>query len=201
MGNFNVITIEREYASGGRIIGRLVANKLGIPFYGKEILEMAAEMMNTTKDYLEKLEETTTSSLRYSLSMSAKVAAGEMAELSVNDKLNLTESKIIRELASGGPCVIVGRCAGSVLKELKKCLNIFVYSSMEERIKRAVNEYGVSEAQINHILKKTDKRRANYYSANTGKRWDDRMNYHLCIDSSKLSLEACAGVIISAFKG
>ena len=114
---YRVITIEREYASGGTQVGKLAGRALGIPVYGREILEMVAQEGHTTPEYIEHLEETDTNSLLYSLVAMAKTAKGQLPEISRTDQLNLLEGRMIERLAQQGPCVIVGRCAGWVLRE------------------------------------------------------------------------------------
>ena len=139
---YNVIAIEREYASGGQEIGRRTAEALGIPCYGREILEIAAQRGGRSPEYLEQLEETATNSLLYSFyRISQQSAQGNM--LSNEDALYLAEWKIIQELADQGPAVFVGRCASYVLKRRKDLLSVFVRAGVDFRVERAVREYGV----------------------------------------------------------
>lgn len=128
MKKFHIITIEREYASGGTQVGKLTGEALGIPVYGREILEMAAREGGTTPDYIEHLEETDTNSLLYSLVAMANTARGQLPQISKTDQLNLLEGQIIGRLAQQGPCVIVGRCAGWVLRERKDVLSVFIHA-------------------------------------------------------------------------
>ena len=114
MKGYRYVTIEREYASGGSLVGKLVGQALGIPVYGREILEIAAREGGTTPEYMEHLEETDTNSLLYSLVAMAKTTQGQLPQISQTDQLNLLESQIIQRLAQEGPCVLVGRCAGWV---------------------------------------------------------------------------------------
>ena len=184
MEKIAIITIEREYASGGSEIGKRVSQRLGIPVYGHEILEMAAKRGNTTPEYIEHLEETDTNSLLYSLLMMAKTAVGQPAQISGNDALNLLEARIIEEMARRGRCVIVGRCAGWILRDRRDVLNVFIHADEETRIKRAAA-----------TLRQFDRRRANFYHANTNLAWKEKDGYHMVLDSGKLGIGACADLI------
>ena len=195
MSKFRIITIEREYASGGREIGKIVAEKLGVPCYGEQILDIAAKRAGSTADNLRSMEETATNSLLYSLYMMSHAATGAPTMLSTADRLAILESEVIRELADREPCVIVGRCAGCVLQERDDVLRVFIRSDKETRKKRAVEEYGENEKDVETVLKKFDKRRANYYSANSDLRWNDAAGYHIVLDSGKLGVDLCAEII------
>lgn len=192
---YHIITIEREYASGGSEIGEKVAEKLGIPCYGQEILKRAAERMNTVPERLIHLEESTSNSLLYSLGMAARVATGERDGLSEEGALYVTEERVIKDIALEGPCVIVGRGAGWTLRERKDVLRVFVHGDREFRRKRAVEVYGIEPRNVDNTLKRYDRRRANFYQANTGMRWDDNKGYHLVLDSSAVGIEECVNTI------
>ena len=198
MKKFHIITIEREYASGGTQVGKLTGEALGIPVYGREILEMAAREGGTTPDYIEHLEETDTNSLLYSLVAMANTARGQLPQISKTDQLNLLEGQIIGRLAQQGPCVIVGRCAGWVLRERKDVLSVFIHAGRQERLRRAVEEYGISEEQAAAVLHQFDHRRSNFYHANTGLTWREREGYHMVLDSGLLGVERCAKILVSA---
>ena len=194
---YNIITIEREYASGGRKIGKNVAKKLNIPYYGKEILEIAAMRNNIPKQHFERMEETVSNSLIYSIYMMSSVMSGKVNNLPETESLNIEESKIISELAYNGPCIIIGHCAGHVLRDRNDVLNVFIHADWEVRKKRAIEKYGIEKSKAESVLKKYDKRRANYYTANTNKRWNDISNYHLVLDSGKLGIDKCVDIITS----
>lgn len=199
---YHIITIEREYASGGSEIGTRVGLQLDIPCYGKEVLERAAEKMNTVPERLVQLEETTSNSLLYSLGMANRMALGERDGLSEEGALYVTEESVIREMALQGPCVIVGRCAGWILRDHARmycgCLSML---DKEFRKKRARTCYGIEEAKVDNILKRFDRRRANFYRANTCMHWDDKKGYHLVLDSSQLGISACADLICRTAAG
>ena len=200
MKGYRYVTIEREYASGGAQVGQLVGQALGMPVYGREILEMAAQEGGTTPEYMEHLEETDTNSLLYSLVAMAKTTQGQLPQISQTDQLNLLESQIIQRLAQEGPCVLVGRCAGWVLRERQDVLQVFVHADRETRLRRAQEEYGVSPDKAPAVLHRYDHRRSNFYHANTGRSWSRREGYHLVLDSGLLGVELCARIVEGAVR-
>ena len=151
-------------------------------------------------DYLRDVEETTSGSLLFSLAMAATVNATGVTLMSLSQQLFLAEEEIINELVKEGPCVIVGRCAGHILRDREDCLNVFIYGEREKRIDRALNEYHVSRNEVESMVRKMDRRRANFYNTSAQKKWGERDNYHLCIDSGTLGLEKCAEIIADAAK-
>lgn len=200
MGKINVITIGREYASGGREIGKIISEKLGIPFYNKEILHMAAEKLNMSADDVQHVDETAANSLLYSMSLMTNLSTA--AALPINDRIFIEEREVIKALAQQGPCVIVGRCADSILRDIRDdVLNIFIYADTEARAKRAVEEYSENADDVYHILRKHDKKRSTYYNLNTGRKWGAKDNYDLCLNSSKIGIEMCADAIIRLASG
>ena len=200
MKGYRYVTIEREYASGGAQVGRLVGQALGMPVYGREILEMAAQEGGTTPEYMEHLEETDTNSLLYSLVAMAKTTQGQLPQISQTDQLNLLESQIIQRLAQEGPCVLVGRCAGWVLRERQDVLQVFVHADRETRLRRAQEEYGVSPDKAPAVLHRYDHPRSYFYHANTGRSWSRREGYHLVLDSGLLGVELCARIVEGAVR-
>ncbi len=200
MSQYSIIAIERQYASGGDAIGRLVAKELGIPCYGREILEMAAERNGQTAEYIEHLEETVSNSMVSSLRALYKIARGETDIIPEEEKLMMSESEIIRELAKEGACVFVGRSAGCILADREDVLKVFIYADDEYRIKRAQEGYGDSPEQAAVNLRKFDKRRANFYNVNFNLDWENREGYQLCLDSGKLGEETCARVLLELMK-
>lgn len=187
-----IITIGRQFGSGGRSIGEKLAEKLGVPFYDKELISLAAKESGMSPDVFNEVDEKAANSLLYSLSMGMyNFGSGfsAMGDLPVNDKLYLLQHKIIRKIAEEGSCVIVGRCADYVLRDRDDCVNIFFYADMEFRKQESVKKHGIDEARAEHIITKTDKNRANYYSFYSGQKWGMTENYDLCIDTSKLTEE------------
>lgn len=192
---YHIIAIEREYASGGNEIGERVASKLDIPCYGQEVLKRAADRMNTAPERLLHLEETTSNSLLYSLGMAVKVATGERDGLSEEGALYVTEERVIKDMALQGPCVIIGRCAGWILRDRKDVLRVFIHADRDFRKKRAVERYEVPQNNAENTLKRYDRRRSNFYRANTGMNWDDKKGYHLVLDSSTIGIGECVNII------
>lgn len=195
-----IITIEREYASGGREVGKKIADELGIPFYNREILEMAAERCGVSSEYLENAEEVAPKSFLYSLMLSSNPTRSIEENLPLSDKIYIIESQIIQELAKNSDCVIVGRCANYILSDICDVFSVFIYSNKEERIKRAVEKYGIEQKKALGILKKFDKRRETFYSINTGGNWYDKENYAMCLNSGVLGIDQCSKLILDAVK-
>ncbi len=201
--NEYVITIGRQFGSGGRSIGEKLAQKLGIPFYDKELISIAAKESGVNPEIFENVDEKAANSLLYSLSMgmySFGNGFSAMGDLPVNDKLYLLQHQIIREIAEKENCVIVGRCADYILANNPKCVKVFVYANMTYRKEQSVKKHGIDEARAEHIINKTDKSRANYYSFYSGQKWGMAENYDLCIDSSKLDEDKIVDLIADYIK-
>ncbi|MBQ1464977.1 MAG: cytidylate kinase-like family protein [Ruminococcus sp.] len=195
-----IITIERQYGSGGSVIGKLAAEKLGINCYNRQILEMTAEKCGISADYLESAEESVPTSFLYSLLLSANPARTMEDNLPLSDKVFLMESRIITEIAESEPSfVLVGRCGSYILEE-KGCFSVYIYAPQEARRERAVKEYGIPENKADNIMKKADKRRETFYNVNTGRSWQDKDSYSLCLNSAELGDELCAEIIVKAFQ-
>jgi len=193
MGKYRIITIERQYASGGKQIAKQLAEKLGFEFYNQEILNMAAKKLNIETDYIEHLEETATSSIMNAMARAANFT--EDQELS--DKLFRAESEIINRLALTGNSVIVGRCATQILANRKNCLSVFIHANEDARIRRAVEEYGISEDEVHAVLKKTDKRRSEFYNTHAHKKWYSMDTYDVCLNSEVIGIDNCVEAIAS----
>ena len=193
-----LVTISREYGSGGRIIGKLVAEKLGVPFYDREIIDLAVEESGFSREMIESAELKAKSSFAYSLA--STVSFGESVSggsLSVNEKLFLAQFDVIKKIGDSGEGVIVGRCADYVLRDTPGVTNVFIYSEMEERIKRCVEVYGDDPAKVKQIIATYDKARQNYYNYHTCQKWGDYRNYNLIINSYCISEEEAADLIVS----
>ncbi len=192
-----VITIARQFGSGGREIGEALAKALGVKCYDKELISLAAKESGVDPEVFNNVDEKATNSLLYSLSMGLySFGTGFNADrLPVNDKLYLLQHKIIKKLALDGPCVIVGRCADYVLRDCKNVVRLFICADMDYRIKRAVEKKGVKESKAEQVINKTDKSRANYYNFYSGMKWGDPENYDLSVNRTKLTLEQAVGVI------
>ncbi len=198
-----IITIGRQFGSGGRSIGQKIAEKLDIHFYDKELISIAAKESGTDPEIFKDVDEKAANSLLYSLSTGMYgfgSGFSAMGDLPVNDKLYLLQHKIIKKIAENESCVIVGRCADYVLRENPNCVNIFIYADMAFRKEQSVKKHGIDEARAEHIINKTDKSRANYYSFYSGQKWGMAENYDLCINSSKLSEDKIVDLIIDYIK-
>lgn len=198
-----IITIDREYGSGGRMIGKLLAERLGISFYNKEITEMAAKKSGMSEEAFEKVDETATSSLLYSVATGGYMFGNYVSpqvDLPLNDKLFITQSEIIKNIANQESCVIVGRCADYILKDRSDVINIFIHADKETRKERAINEYGIAADKVEGYLHKIDKKRRTYYNYYAGEKWGNSTNYHLCLNSSVLGIEGAIHIIESFIK-
>lgn len=168
----NIITITRQYGSGGHNIGKALSERLGIPFYDKELISLAAKESGISPEVFENVDEKATNSLLYSLSLGLYNYGNgfsSMGDLPVNDKLYILQHKIIKQLANEGPCVFVGRCADYVLKDHQNLVKIYIYADIDVRTKRAVERQSIDPARAKQAVLKADKNRANYYSFYSGK--------------------------------
>ncbi|MGN0487644.1 MAG: AAA family ATPase [Ruminococcus sp.] len=203
MGCNKIITISRQFGSGGREIAEKLSEKLGIKFYDKELISMAAKESGVHPEVFESVDEKATNSLLYSLSMGMYSFGNNFSPLDgmpINDKLYLLQHKIIKQVADEGPCVIVGRCADYVLRDRKDVVKVFIYADMDFRIKRAVETKDIKESKAEQVILKTDKSRANYYNFYSGKKWGLTESYDLCINRSSLTADQTVDVIDSYLK-
>ena len=190
--NHVVITISREYGSGGRYIGKLIADKLGIKLYDKNFITKVAAETGLSEEYIEKNEQK-----RETL---ASLNNGYYFGLNNSDKIFIKETEIIREIAEKVSCVIIGRCADFILKDRKDVIKVFIYSDMESKIKRATKFYGLNEEKAEKEIKRIDKLRANHYKHYTEQEWNNHANYDICINSDELGVEKAAEVICEMAK-
>ena len=191
----SIITISRQYGSGGRFIAKLLAEKLGIPYYDNELITMAARESGYSEAIFEKAEQLSTHSFLYSLSMFGSTDG--LYGLPLADKVYLAQSDIIKKCADKGPCVIVGRCSDYVLKEYDNVLNFFIHSDEQSKIARAVKYYGIEADKAASELKKKDKKRANYYNYYTSQSWGDFSNYHVSLNSDAVGIDAAVDILAS----
>ena len=187
-----VITVSREYGSGGRYVGRLIADKLGIKFYDKDLIIKLAEETGLTEEYIEKNEEQ-----REPLSI---LNNGFYAGLTNSDELFIRESELIKKLANKESCVIIGRCADFILKDKKNVLKVFISGSMKDKIKRATNIYGLEEKEAEKEINRINKLRASHYKHYTGNEWLEASNYDICINSDLYGVEKTADLICDLVK-
>lgn len=195
-----LITISREYGSGGRIIGELLAKKLNVPFYDKEIIDRSVEESGFSREVIEGAELKAKSGFAYNLATALNFNEGFGGSLSVNDRLFLAQFEAVRKIGESGEGVIVGRCADYVLRELPGVTNVFIYAELEDRIERAVKKYNDSPEKVKDIIADYDKARKNYYDYHTGLKWGDYKNYNLSINTSYITEEKAADLIAEYIK-
>lgn len=192
-----IITISREFGSGGRTIGREVARQLGVPCYDKELIEKIAEESGYAKAYVEDESEYAPNSG----SLAYMFLGRGMDGLANADRLWIAQEKVIRDLAEQGACVIVGRCADYILRERTDCMNVFVYADKAFRAERIVKQYGESSVEPEKRLADKDKKRKLNYKYFTEQEWGKRQNYHLCINSGFIGIDQAAELIVKAAGG
>ena len=197
----NVIyTIGREFGSGGKAVGTMLADRLGIKCYDKELLQRAATESGFCKEIFENHDEKPTSSFLYSLVMDTYSFGGYSSapflDMPLNHKVFLAQFETIKKLAAEESCVIVGRCADYALSELSTCINTFIHADIDTRIKRVSTEMQIPENKARDLIQKNDKQRSSYYNYYTRKKWGDSRGYHLTLDSSQLGIEGCVDMIL-----
>lgn len=191
-----IITISREFGSGGRTIGRQLAKKLGISCYDSELIEKIAEKSGFAKEFIAEKSEYTASGNWLSRGLSGRDYLGH----SYQDDLWIIQQNIIIELAQKESCVIVGRCADYILKDKADCLRVFIHSDMEARAKRIVEQYGESKNSPQKRLRDKDKRRAAYYQFYTDMKWGDVHNYHIALNSGELGIDRCVDLLANLYE-
>ena len=194
-----IITISREFGSGGRSIGKLVAEKLGYRFFDSELVNKVAQRSGFSPEFIEESGEyaSARSSLLFALATASQYSADG---LSMHDRLYIEQTKIIEEIAAEGDCVIVGRCADFILRDRKDCLNVFIHADMESRAKRIVERYGECDKSPEKRFTEKDQKRKVYYKNYTGRNWGQAQNYDICLNSGALGIETCAELIVQACK-
>lgn len=209
-----IITISREYGSGGRDVGRMLAEQLGVPVYDKEIMHMAVERSGLPVDFVEKQSEKVSSpfwqnlqrlslnvpSVRIPSGYNSLAVAKSLASASSNvrndaDRLFHAQAAVIREIAFLGGCVIVGRCAGYILRDNPDLLSVFIRGDFDDRVSRAVQTYGYSEKTAAADVQRVDKHRANYYQFYAEQQWGATKNYDLVVNTSYSDIEGAVAVI------
>ena len=191
-----IITISREFGSGGRTIGRMVADALGIPFYDKELVDQVSIESGFAPKFVEEHGEHSPGRSLFSYAFAPQGVPGVMNGLSTADFLWNIQCSVILQLADQGPCVIVGRNADYILKDRDDCLHVYVHADMDFRADRIVRLYGESEKSPATRLQEKDKRRRVNYQHYTGRTWGQAQNYDICLNSSSLGIEQCAQIII-----
>lgn len=189
-----VITVSREFGSGGRELGVRLAEHFGVPFYDKELIAMAAEDADMAEavfmHYDEKLPEA-----HDPMDRSFYHSFSQVYQVPMSDQIFVAQSSIIRRLAEQGPCVIVGRCADRVLSD---SINIFIYAKMKDRLKRMMGlEPGHDESEMERCIREIDRKRKDYYQYYTGAQWGRAQNYHLCVESGLVGVDGCLRAVLA----
>ena len=193
-----IITIGRQFASGGRDIGEMIANDFGIKIYDKEMLSRAAKESGICEELFETHDEKPTNSFLYSLVMdtySMGYAGSTYTDMPINHKVFLAQFDAIKKIAEEGPCVLVGRCADYALENFDNVVSVFIHADLDDRIRRVAKHYDITDHKAKDMILKTDKKRASYYNYYTNKRWGDAESYELCLNSSQLGVEGTAKMI------
>ncbi len=197
-----IITISRELGSGGRTIGKLVANHMGIPYYDRELIDEAAKESGLSLEHIEKYEQAATNSFLYNLVMGSSYGYGILQRannqtLPLTEQIYLAQQKVIEKYARAGSCVIVGRCADHILKDRNDLLRVFIYSDMDKRLERSIGAYGMSKETAREEIERSDRERSRHYSTFTDRKWGDRHNYDVMLNSGAIGYENCAKIISS----
>ena len=191
-----IITISREFGSGGRFIGEEVAKKLGIAYYDKNIIGQIAEKSGLSPEYIQENAELSPKKGLFAYAFSGRDITGK----SVEDMVYETQRNIILGLAEKEPCVIIGRNADYILKDRDDVLNVFIHGDMPEKIKRITGLYNVKEKEVVKMMADTDKRRRTNYNFYTDQKWGKASNYTLCLNSSQLGYDRCEMIIMECVK-
>ena len=194
-----IITISREYGAGGQPVGHLIAEKLGIPFYDKKLVEQVAQESGFAPKFIEEHGEHSPSGSVFSYAFAPQGVPGVMNGLSTSDYLWNVQCNVILQLAEKGPCVIVGRNADYILNDRKDVLNVYLHADIPSRVARVL-EANPDEKNPEGRIAARDKRRRLNYQHYTGRTWGMSQNYHICLDTSVLGIEQCAEIILNAVK-
>lgn len=189
-----IITISRQYGSGGRQIAQLLSKELNIPYYDNELISMAAEKSGIKDEIFKDAELQAGNNFLYLLSRLGPET--QVYGMPFNEKIFNIQSQVIRDLASKGPCVIVGRCADYVLNDYQNTVNVFTYAPFQTRVARAVTEYGLNRENAEKDVRKVDKARESYYNYHTGNKWGNAANYDLMINMNFLTPESAVKLIL-----
>lgn len=191
MGKKIIVTIGRQFGSGGRIIGKKLAEQLGIAYYDKELINLASKESGICGEFFEKADERNSGSLLKALAMGFTMnsAIFQSSDYLSNESLFGIQSDVIRKVANEGACVLVGRCADYILRENPDCVSVFISASLQDRIRRAMEYNHVGEKEAEEYIRKADKSRASYYNYYTDKVWGAAESYDLCINTSLCGIE------------
>ena len=193
-----IVTISRQYGSGGRYIGENLAKAMGVPCYDEKLIDMVAKESGFAQSFVAEKGERMTGSLLFNIASSLSFANNVFSTnngVTLQDEIYFTQNRIIKELADKGLCVIVGRCANYILREREDCLNVFIFADNESKIERAEKYFNITREEAPAVLKKKDKARANHYKYYTDQEWGMASNYDLCLNSGLIGIEGCVKAI------
>ena len=193
-----IVTISRQYGSGGRYIGENLAKAMGVPCYDEKLIDMVAKESGFAQSFVAEKGERMTGSLLFNIASSLSFANNVFSTnngVTLQDEIYFTQNRIIKELADKGPCVIVGRCADYILREREDCLNVFIFADNESKIERAEKYFNITREEAPAVLKKKDKARANHDKYYTDQEWGMASNYDLCLNSGLIGIEGCVKAI------
>ena len=190
-----IITIGRQFGSGGHEIGEKLAKKLGIKFYYKELIKLIAKQSGLCEKVLESYDEKPTNSLLYSIVMDIYPSVMYTGP-TIDQQIYQANYDTIRKLADGEPCVIVGRCADYILRDHPELVSVFIHANSDFRAARIAEEYKLPDAKVRDLLVKTDKKRASYYNFQSEKQWGAASSYNLCIESSEVGIDGAVDLIM-----
>lgn len=203
MADNTVITIARQFGSGGHEIAEKLAEKLAFKFYDKELIAMSAKASGLSESLFEGIDERPTTSLLYSLVMGVQSQYGayyRYGDILSPDGVYKIQAEVIKGLVDQSPCVIVGRCADYVLRNYEKSINVFIHADLEHRTERIMNLKSLNEKEAKSLITKTDKQRASFYNFYTNRIWGNVNNYHLSIDTTKITPDDASHIIIEYYK-
>ena len=198
-----IVTIAREYGSGGRECGKKLAELTGYKFYDKDLITLAAQKSRMSTDALNSVDEKAASSLLYTLALGSSIYNSGMGSvnLPINDKLFVVQSQIIKDIANSGEgAIIVGRCADYVLSERDNVVKIYITSDFDTRVNTVMKRHDLTQSQARDLIIKTDKRRSNYYSYYTGEKWGKADKYDVVVSTARIGIDGAAGLIADYIK-
>ena len=198
-----IVTIAREYGSGGRECGKKLAELTGYKFYDKDLITLAAQKSGMSTDALNSVDEKAASSLLYTLALGSSIYNSGMGSvnLPINDKLFVVQSQIIKDIANSGEgAIIVGRCADYVLSERDNVVKVYITSDFNTRVNTVMKRHDLTQSQARDLIIKTDKRRSNYYSYYTGEKWGKADKYDVVVSTARIGIDGAAGLIADYIK-
>lgn len=196
-----IVTISRQYGSGGRFIGKLLADELGIPFYDKEIIAQASENSGFAQEFIKENEQKMRGISSFAFIPSVFGANMVSNFENIESRIYSSEADAIEKFANQGACVIVGRCADYVLKDKYKCLDVFIHADMKDRIDRVINIYRRTDdaKKAERLIKENDRMRERHYRYYTDAEWGESDNYHITLNSTAIGVENCAKILKEAY--